>query len=472
MYDLDRRPPGPIEYSLGPIPKEKAAKTNAYFQSMLGAEYEKIGHVHQAGLQDSDFRPPWVAIGNDYAGFVQSGTIMPKIGRAVSVNPDPTTKLATVRIEAEDRKSTILENVASIVMATGFAPFDSLSFLPRDVLSILEYTTEDSFLPLVLDQGGSLRSEIPDLGFVGYYRGPYWGVMEMQARFLGKAWAQANYKPPTAESQMQNIRLLRQPATRVQRGQFPMGDYVGLMETFSKDLGIKRTELQGIEGSGPVFPARYIHDDMPSSSTDQNQVTKSSDVESTLKSFLGNCGADVLNRPEAQTAAAMAIFRALHGRWACTKRGFIGEMAGTVTFYPRYPTDPAYDREYVREDLESESTDSSAGPMRTIWRLSEAGGTASPIRIYPIETSVNASEKQVPRCLNLLSARHGKSDNVDLNSTTDVTGAHPPDYIFQDDRCHYSFWFDGVSISRWELSRVEDQADLDRSTTRTVYTRI
>lgn len=37
-----------------------------------------------------------------------------------------------------------------------------------------------------------------------------------------------------------------------------MGDYVGLMESFARDLGISRFELPGYERrSGPVVPARY-----------------------------------------------------------------------------------------------------------------------------------------------------------------------------------------------------------------------
>jgi hypothetical protein len=39
-----------------------------------------------------------------------------------------------------------------------------------------------------LNVNGVLGREEPTLGFVGFYRSPYWGVMEMQARFLGKYW--------------------------------------------------------------------------------------------------------------------------------------------------------------------------------------------------------------------------------------------------------------------------------------------
>ncbi|KAJ5391657.1 hypothetical protein N7509_007147 [Penicillium cosmopolitanum] len=474
MYDLDRRPAGPIEYYLGPIPKEKAVKTNEYFRSLLGAEYEKFGHVHQGGPGASNSSPPWVAIGNDYAGFVQSGTIVPKMGRAVSIHPDRTNKVAAVQIKTADGESIKLENIASIVMATGFTPFESLSFLPEDILSTLEYTTDDSFLPLVLDQGGSLRSEIPDLGFVGYYRGPYWGAMEMQARFLGKTWAQENHELATVESQMQNIRLLRQPATQTWRGQFPMGDYVGLMETFAKDLGIERTTLQGLEGSGPVIPARYIYNDLPSNECQNRGIENlNSEAKSTLDSLssVGLRGTGDTNTLDSQTGIATAIFRALHGEWKLAKRGYIGEMSGTVTFHPRYPTNPAYDREYVCEKLVSEYADMTCNTKQTIWRLSEAGGTGFPIRIYPMEADGDGLEIQTTNDLKLRSAQHGKNDDIGPNSTVNPTVDHQPDYILQDSTCRYKFWFDRVSISRWEISRIEDDVVSDGSTASTMYTR-
>lgn len=82
-----------------------------------------------------------------------------------------------------------IDNIDKIIMATGFEHFNSLSILPESVLSKLEYSSTDPFSPLILDKGGTIRSEIQDIGFVGFYRGPYWGVMEMQARFLGSLWS-------------------------------------------------------------------------------------------------------------------------------------------------------------------------------------------------------------------------------------------------------------------------------------------
>jgi len=473
MYDLDRRPAGPIEYNLGPIPKEKAAKTNSYFESLLGAEYEQFGHVHQGASQDSISRPPWVAIGNEYAGFVRTKMIVPKMGRTVSIHPNSTTGLASIKIESPGGESSILENIGSIVMATGFSPFESLFYLPRDILSILEYTPKDSFLPLVLDQGGTFRSEIPDLGFVGYYRGPYWGAMEMQARFLGKTWAQAASDLPKTDIQRENIRLLRQPSTQAWRGQFPMGDYVGLMETFAKELRIVRTEMQDMDGSGPVLPSRYIYRYSDSFSSEDENNTKNfvnSDAQSTLNSLssLGLYGGGELKTPESRTAIATGIFRALHGEWKFTRSGNFGEITGSVAFHPRYPTMPNYDKEYVSEELISESADGPHSPTLTLWRLSEAGGADFSMRVDSIDADKAELEIQAADQLDLVFAQHEKEGDLDGNLTFD----RHADYILQKGRCQYRFWMDGVSIARWELSRIEEShVDPGGSTSCTVYTR-
>ncbi|KZN93271.1 Flavin-containing monooxygenase FMO GS-OX3 [Penicillium chrysogenum] len=306
MYDLGRRPPGPIDYALGPIPEEKAVKTNSYFRSLLGSEYEKYAHMHSHNAEQSRTQPPWVAIGNEYAEFVRCGAIQPSMGRVTSVNPDPDTKKASVQYEGPDGKMKTIDNVAAIVMATGFMPYKSLSLLPDEVLTTLEYSKTDPFSPLILDKGGTVRSEIPDVGFVGFYRGPYWGVMEMQARFLGKLWGGQNGMVCETDNQKQSLRSLRLAHSDLARGQFPMGDYVGLMESFAKDLDISRSALESDDGrSGPAVPARYLYGDVPTPGIE-------SEADRTLRALRD---ALLPGHETAQKAAASAIFRALHGTW-------------------------------------------------------------------------------------------------------------------------------------------------------------
>jgi hypothetical protein len=457
MYDLGRRPPGPVEYNLGPLSDEKISKTNGYFRSLLGAEYEKYGHSQQQSPSTKpDSQPEWVAIGNDYAEFVRSGGIEAVMGRVTSIHPQSDPRAASINIKTAEG-SQRLHNVTSIVMATGFTPFDSLSFLPEDVLSSLEYNTDDPFLPLILDKGGTLRSEIPDIGFVGFYRGPYWGVMEMQANFLGKEWAKehdASVGTETearAQSQRKLLRNLRQPSTEARRGQFPMGDYVGLMEIFAKDLEIERLPLLGGESrAGPVIPSRYAL------KQDDGEVQRTLD---SLRAILRQ------DYPTAQAAASLAVFRALHGIWTFTRTSVTGERArsGSVAFVPRYPSNPIYDREYVLETRQKEVSEecqaSSVG--MTVFRLSEAstGESSSRIEVYSVTGEVNTEAERLSHSLHLIPFhRKGEvgeyviyAEGIHSNGTGGPVAR----------KVEYTFHFQGVSITKWECVELGDSGTED-----------
>lgn len=479
MYDLGRRPPGPIDYALGPIPEEKAAKTNNYFKSLLGAEYEQPGHMHQPYANpSSNSRPPWVAIGNEYAEFVRSAAIKATMGRVVSGNVDDT-GLASIKIQTSDTQSQELGHIAAIVMATGFTPFESLNFLPPDVLDALEYTTEDTFLPLVLDKGGTLRSEIPDVGFVGFYRGPYWGVMEMQARFLGEEWTGQYHKPFETGDQRESVRVLRHPDTDPRRGQFPMGDYVGLMESFAKDLGISRTEMAGSNGrSGPVVPARYV----------QGQTASASQTSLEAQRTLDDLQATLKPTPNAVPAgAALAIFRALHGIWRFRKVSSTGqpEHVGVMAFHPNYPSDATYDKEYVCEELkEIPGVDGKTPSYQTDWtflRLSEASSSGNRSRIEVWSTAATAqvvAPGSFKYSLRLTPFYRKKKDNeyvpgeyVVYASIVSPDAAQEPT-ADPGNGYQYIFHFNGVSISKWE--RLDSDDDLSKNPlpcSRVVYER-
>lgn len=454
MYDLGRRPPGPIEYALGLIPEDQAAKTNDYFNALLGTEYATYGHMSGANTgQNSTSRPPWVAIGNDYAEFVRSGAIKPTMGRAISVHSGPDTGLASIKIETTNEQVMVLENVSSIVLATGFTPFESLSFLPADVLTALDYSTEDPFLPLILDQGGTLRSEIPDIGFVGFYRGPYWGIMEMQARFLGKAWSEQVGEKLKTEGQRENLRVLRQVNSKDCRGQFPMSDYVGLMEFFSAELGVTCTELiHGERRCGPVIPARYTQGGNPAENLD---------VQQTLKSLqaISNHGHD-----DAQAPAAVSIFRALHGSWKFTRFAAATctvEAVGTAVFHPRYPSDPQWDREYVCEERVKptyvKSRPIAERAAAWMFRLSEAGTSSAPrIGIWTVDlddntgSGVNFGLKLTPFYRKQKDGEYLAGEYVTYAESTRLSDASDLTESTASERIEYTFHFHGVSITSWE----------------------
>lgn len=66
-----------------------------------------------------------------------------------------------------------------MIFCTGLQP--SLRFLSEEVLHLLEYDEQDLLQPLILHLQ-TWNPRVPNLGFVGMYRGPYFGSMELQAR--------------------------------------------------------------------------------------------------------------------------------------------------------------------------------------------------------------------------------------------------------------------------------------------------
>ncbi|KAJ5793783.1 FAD-dependent pyridine nucleotide-disulfide oxidoreductase [Penicillium paradoxum] len=467
MYDIGRRPPGPIEYALGPVSEEKAVKSNAYFHALLGNDYERYAHMDSPRVaSESRTQPPWVAIGNDYAEFVRSGIVQTSTGRVSAIHSDQDTGLASVQYEGSDESPKTIDNVAAIVMATGFTPYKSLSLLPDDVLATLEYSKTDPFSPLILDKGGTVRSEIPDVGFVGFYRGPYWGVMEMQARFLGKLWA-GEYDDTvcTTDNQKQSLRSLRLADPHLARGQFPMGDYVGLMESFAKDLDISRSALnEGESQSGPVIPARYLY----RKPGDDDQTLLAPEIEAG-RTLYALRDALVPAHDAAQSAAASAVFRALHGSWKYSKQTSSGTacepFSGILAFYPRYPTSPAYDREYVCMETHADSTkleEPTQGKVQFIIRLVESGNGAatSRIEIWSSDLTDTLSASQVAQVWELTSLlKEEKGEDT-------VPGEYVISAKSVDSRsgneCLYTFHFEGVSISSWTCVELGDASSEDK----------
>lgn len=456
MYNLGRRPPGPIEYSLGPIPQEKAVKTNNYFHSLLGDDYEKYAHMDSSGSRKSRTQPPWVAIGNDYAEFVRSGRIQTSMGRVTSIHSGQGTGVASLQYEGPQGSSETIDNVAAIVMATGFTPYKSLSLLPDEVLATLDYSETDPFSPLILDKGGTIRSEVSDVGFVGFYRGPYWGVMEMQARFLGKLWSGKDEDSVcTTENQMQGLRSLRLADPKLARGQFPMGDYVGLMEYFAKDLDISRSALDtGDSQSGPAVPARYLYN---KAGEQKSLLTLKSEARKTLDSLHD---ALVPSHDAAQKAAASAIFRALHGTWKYCKQTPAAtgceSFSGTLAFHPRYPTSQAHDREYLCvETHDLTGRQPAQGKVQSILRLAETcNDTAtSRIEVWSSDLTDELSAGQVAQVWELMPLSREKEGD-DTISGNHIISSKTADSVSGKEYL-YTFHFEGVSISSWTCVELE-----------------
>ncbi|PLB43704.1 FAD/NAD(P)-binding domain-containing protein [Aspergillus steynii IBT 23096] len=457
FYDLSRRPPGPIEYGFGPASPLQVTKVNQYFRSLLGSDYKDVGEKMFAldSGPGQTVQPSWIGIGDEYAEFVRSKSIHSTIGRVNAIHVSETGK-ARIDIQSAEGDTTSLDDVAAIVTATGLTPFSSLDFLPADVLATLEYSATDAFFPVVLDGKGSTNAQIPDMGFVGLYRGPYWGVMEMQARNVAESWFRQSTAEPCLsaeeEKKTQERRKVREFRNAGSTLQFPMGDYVGLMESFARDVGLTRSPLPTGEWPGPVIPARYTRGENENS-TKGEDMDMQKEAQTTMDSLRG-----ILSPTPGSHSLAMATaaFRALHGAWIYTQTSINSDsISGTAIFYPRYPSNQGFEKEYVCEEYGDLFADKTA---RSIYRLAGEGSNLH-ICIWDVDLARDPnSASRFSHGFCLAPAQMAKDGKFVVHATAAADGhGHRHEYAFQ---------FDGVTISSWERT-----VDIDGSTIKTVYSR-
>ncbi|KAI9857787.1 MAG: hypothetical protein M1813_008038 [Trichoglossum hirsutum] len=373
MYDLSRRPPGEVTELPPVMSPERARPMNNYLHSIVGGGHGDLQPDALANRGDVTGMAPWVAVSEGYEGFVRDGAISTRLGRIQRLSLEEPSGTVSATLSG----GTTIENVIALVLATGYEPHPSLGFLEPEVLEILGYQPENNFLPLLLEKHNTIHPSLPDLGFIGFYRGPYWGVLEMQARFLGKLWTgevgNICLSPsPEKSVEIQTMQALRNPEVR---GQWPMGDYVGVMEDFARDLGIPRQEINNVPGGekgGPVVPARYT----PDARSPQAQAILSS-LSHTLLSATA----------EPPSFVARAASSALQGSWhlSRTLKSRIpsfpsGTFTGTASFHPRLPTDEGFNAEYLYIEDGELVTDEGLklrGSRRYVWRYEEAGDKLS-----------------------------------------------------------------------------------------------
>jgi len=310
--------------------------THNFLYNFLGSDQSELGVPELAMTGSIRSEPPYVTFSDEYNEFVRSGNIKVVKGKLIESDGSD-----SVIVQNGDQKRTITD-IAAIILATGFEASPSLDFLPDEILQTLQFDSSGDVFPLALNVNSVVSSKIPSLGFVGFYRSPYWGVMEMHARFLGKLWTgdEQAAKALAEDTTMDTMLKLRKDPPRAQ---FPMGDYAYLMDYFSRILNIRLWEPEDshAERTGLVFPARYTYDNA--------SAAQKSETKSALDLFYGTFKAS-----EEGKFLARAVFKAMQGDWKLNRviDSFIesypsGKLEGTAQFLPRFPTAEGFDKEYL-----------------------------------------------------------------------------------------------------------------------------
>ncbi|KAI1435323.1 hypothetical protein GGR50DRAFT_337067 [Xylaria sp. CBS 124048] len=302
--------PQPLVDTQGHISVDAARKSNERYRTALGTD--QSGFSPETKIDDELFdQPPFLAVSTHYMDFVRSGVIKPHRGRLANV-------VGTTATLSSNGHEESITDVAAVVLATGFDPSPSISFLPPSVLEVLSHSPAHINLPVALAFHGTHHPTLPTLGFVGFYRAPYWGVMEMQARFVSRLFEEhatgntSDLSSPlqtalAADDSIQRTLALREDP---RCSQFPMGDYTFLMQEFATALGISMSPSMGpmspLVNDRPMdilTPSRYLRSGASDTQREQALQNLKSTQSTALAGLTGH------------KFIAAAVFRSLLGEW-------------------------------------------------------------------------------------------------------------------------------------------------------------
>ncbi|KAH7391690.1 hypothetical protein BKA66DRAFT_412625 [Pyrenochaeta sp. MPI-SDFR-AT-0127] len=352
LYNLSRRGDDVISAAVTTVPPEKARKGHEFMRSVLGGDQGDIGRPELVYEPEQTRYPGYTGITDTYAEFVRSGVIVPIKGWVDDVKQRDNDDSFEITLKQYDlwhhapsleaKGTSTVTDIAGIVEATGYNV--DLDYLDKDVKDLLNYDPSCPRIPFLLTRG-SILAEIPTIGFVGFYEGPYWGVMEMQARFIADTWAKHDTSlrdlPEREVYQFDVTKRMRhaiQHEWSLHVPQFWMSDYVGLMEEFAREAGITRDDSAFDGQTGPAFPSRYQGE-----GTDPEASVVVQEVIGVIKAS-----------DEDAKFVASAVFRAMQGIWTLQRKVDSrniaspgGTFSGTAHFHPRNPTSPTFSAEYL-----------------------------------------------------------------------------------------------------------------------------
>lgn len=358
FYDACKlRNPPPSRSDTPPSEAERFHQSNTNFRTLLGytshAQADLSPNLEITEENGWMYCPPWITISDTYANFMREKRAEIVVGHVIGADMDiGNDSRITLTLTSNPHMETITE-VDVVISCTGYKP--SLDkFLSPEILRTMEYSTASpssssdvTFLPAILPQQMFLpcSTDLPHnatttIGFVGMYKGPYFGVIELQARYLAALfageleWPKQEILSKDAEA-MRSIRRSRENGKKGEDGsrerrQWSWGDYMGVVKGLVERLGIVEGTPYSTSDSSvssleteidPIIPAHF-----PSQNTSQDALKSVHALKEVLNSsFL-----------------SISVFRALHGSWKVHRR-IVSQLAdvpggvfeGTANFLPR-----------------------------------------------------------------------------------------------------------------------------------------
>lgn len=205
-----------------------------------------------AGLPPPRFdAPPFVAVSDDLRDAMGEGRI--------SVTTSRVREASDGLVVFEDGSRAEYD---TIVTATGYRT--ALDFLSPPLQRAVEWEPSDWLQPLLLHRGVWPAPTVSGLAFVGMYRGPFFAVMELQARWACAVFSARLPRPSHTEIEhgLDEERAVRRSRPRPQ---FPHGDYVTMADDLARRIGAwpaaalenSAHPLHSLLRDGPLLPFHF-----------------------------------------------------------------------------------------------------------------------------------------------------------------------------------------------------------------------
>ena len=235
-------------------------------RALLGPRQDRILPVPKSSFD----QPPMVAISDLFLDLVSNGKIEVVEGRFEGLSDDG----KSLRVRDLSESEQVLAGVTSLICCTGYSPNldscceskiddnddESESAQSSSILKTIKYDPHDAFSPMTTYLE-TLHPDLPNLAFVGMYRGPYMGAVELQAR-LAAQHISGKGESLSREDMVKGLSI--SDAIREQdpslRPQFPRFDYLGYLDSLAGSLSPEQQLLFPKENKSTgdmVIPAFY-----------------------------------------------------------------------------------------------------------------------------------------------------------------------------------------------------------------------
>lgn len=229
-------------------PEEINKMKHDYFYSLFGdqSEYSTLLKMNKNSTE-----PLRVIISDGYLNQVKNKKITLTNESLIKISENSILLKSGKKIEAD-----------VIIFCTGYRL--NLDFMDKEIKKALSYEESDMLQPMLLHKS-TFHPKLENAAFVGMYRGPFFAIMELQARWATLVLSEK--KPyPTQEKMQGGIKEEIAIRNQKPRLQFPHGNYVEMADSLAKlcdalpkiDSSTEETsKLSEQLSNGPVIPSHY-----------------------------------------------------------------------------------------------------------------------------------------------------------------------------------------------------------------------